>query len=134
MKHPIHTAGYIGLLTVLIITTVLLFLSLSVGLGGLRISTISLSQSSSLNAKLAAEGCIEHALYELKLDDTYAGNEGLTVGSATCQLETIGGSGNENRTIQATGTNGSSIKRIEVIVSQVNPETTISSWTEVTSF
>ncbi len=97
------------------------------------IGSAAVEQSSS--AFSIAQGCSEAALQKLRTIPNYTGSETIVFDTnAQCQILAIGGTGNENRFICAEGQVGDSIRRIEIIVSQVLPDTQIYSWKEVQIF
>jgi hypothetical protein len=81
-----------------------------------------------------ADSCAEEALEKLREGVYYTGGETLTFSEGNCQIQTISGTGNFNRTVQTTGTVGTIIRKVEVIVSTVHPAITITSWKDVPSF
>lgn len=126
--------GYIALLTVLIVSTVLLMIGLSIGLGSVRNNQATVGQSDLLENRFVAEACAEQAIYNLKLDSNYAGSEQISFGTSTCSIGVIGGAGVNNRTIPVTATRGVDTLRLDVVVGTTSPITTITSWKEVPSF
>lgn len=127
--------GYAFLVTVLVIGTIaasavatLLLLSTS----ALR-STLSLE--SSAHAHEAATACAERALWELRGNLQYIGDETVTLSSgAECRVLPVGGSGNTGRTVCVEATHQSVIRRLEITVATVLPSTAITRWQEVSEF
>ena len=126
--------GYIALLTVLIVTTVLLMIGLSIGLGSVRNNQATLGQSDLFENRFTAEACAEQAIYNLKLDENYSGNEQINFGTSTCSIGAVSGSGPNNRTIPITSTLGGDTIRLQIVVGTTSPDTAVTSWEEVTSF
>jgi hypothetical protein len=83
------------------------------------------------SARQAASACVEMAMDSIGMDNSYAGNETLSVGSGTCIINTIVSS--TNWTIETEATVGNEISRQKVVLSDLSP-VTISTWTEVASF
>lgn len=127
--------GYITLSTILILSAIaVIVVTTTLTLSLDTTSTLTTIQSNR-NAKAMANSCAEIALDRLKSNpDTYAGNETITIGSNSCIIQPISGSGLSNRIIQAESTvNGATI-RLEVFVNTVNPLTDIEYWEEVSNF
>lgn len=86
---------------------------------------------SQTQAQALANACAELALEKLKLDLAYVGNETLSVGTSSCQVISVTGTGNTNRVINAQATINSITRKVKVTISTVNQLTVISSWQEV---
>lgn len=126
--------GYILLILILIIGAVCSVILSSLLLLGSNASHVSMSVEQSGKALELAQGCAEYGLQKLRTSLTYSGDEVLTYGSGVCELLTIGGIGNTSRLLCTEGQSGDSIRRLEIVVSQLLPKTTIFSWQEVSSF
>ncbi|MFW5702838.1 MAG: hypothetical protein ACOCXP_02630 [Candidatus Dojkabacteria bacterium] len=88
-----------------------------------------------LNARMAADSCAEYAIDQLRNSSSYSGSETLTLlGDFQCTVGLIGGSGNENRTIQATGVYENNTRKVEVDIATLTPALNINSWQEVGDF
>ncbi len=84
-----------------------------------------------LRAKTLANSCVEIALDKLKLDDTYTGNEVIQITPIDqCEILLISGTGNTNRVIRTIGRTDGYVRKIEVSISEINPDTIISNWLE----
>ncbi|MBU1911050.1 hypothetical protein KKG16_01405, partial [Patescibacteria group bacterium] len=68
-----------------------------------------------------AATCAEHGLLELFEDNVYIGNEDLAIGDGTCSILTVGGSGNESRTLCTEGVSGGTTRRLEIIIEKILP-------------
>ena len=126
--------GYILLVLILIIGAVCSVILASLLLLGTNASRVSLSIQESGQALEFAQGCAEYGLKELRSSLLYDGNELLTYEHGTCEILLIGGIGNTNRLLCTEGQAGDSVRRLEIVVNQILPETNISSWQEVASF
>ncbi len=118
----------LGVLTVGAIGTAIAVSVLAFCLGNTHTSII-FEQSN--QAKAVANACAEQALNKLRLSASYAGNESLTFSGFTCQIYAVQGSGNTNRTIQASSTVGTTIRKAQIIVAQIKPTVILTSWQEV---
>ncbi len=126
--------GFVVLLGVLLLTAVLAILLPTL----ILISTDNYRLSDSINkgvtARIQAESCVEIALEKLRLNNTYNGNETITlIGSATCYIRPLTGSG-QNRLIETQSTVDNHTKKIRVTLSQLTPQIITSSWIEVSDF
>ena len=123
--------GFVTLVTVIIIGGIATVITISL----LFISADSFTAAGdvvqSTQARGLADMCAERAINQLKLSTSYTGSENISAFNGSCQIATVTGSGNTNRTIQATGIYFRTTRKVQVVISQVNPTTTISSWTEM---
>lgn len=126
-------AGYVTLLTVLVVSAVGVAVASSLLLLGIGNARSSLALQQSKNAAALADACAEEALQQLRFSTSYSGTATLTLGSGTCSYTVIVGSG-EAREVEATGTVGTVVRKVDVFVSQLTPKTVISSWQEVATF
>ncbi len=83
-------------------------------------------------ASAAAMGCMEHALDQLGLNGSYAGNESLSVASTTCSIQPVV-SGASSWTLDTWARSNDQYARYRVILSSRLP-LVISSWKEMVSF
>lgn len=126
--------GYVALVSVLIVGIVALSITTSVILLGLGSSRTGFVLEQTEQARGLATACAERALDKLRKDLNYTGNETITLGQGSCQIRPVLGSGNTNRTIETTGTVGTIVKKVKVIIAQVTPQTQLTSWQEVNDF
>ncbi len=122
--------GIIALITVLIAGAVVLVIGIGMTLRSILESDTTLDVELSHQALVTAGSCMEQSLLSLADDPTYTGNETLTIGTLTCTIDTILTSG-ITRTIHTSSTVNGHTRRLQVIVSDVNPPLQISSWQEV---
>lgn len=123
--------GFILLITILIIGALAAAILSSLLLLGISSNQVSLSIQQSEEALALADACAEYALLKLRESPSYAGNEFVDVGTERCEVLPIGGIGNNNRSVCTEGVSGESIRRLEIAVSQILPQTTLYSWQEV---
>ena len=81
-----------------------------------------------------AQGCSEYALWQLRENPAYAGDQIVTIDTGTCEILPIGGIGNNNRLLCIEGRMGDTYRRIEIVVQEILPKTKIASWQEVSIF
>lgn len=126
--------GYIALVSVLIITTLVLLIASSASLLGISESDMGLQENQAWEAFYLATACVEDALMKLKDNLEYTGGETLTFDNGTCAIELVEGIGNENRIIKVSGTAYNQVRKIKVEINQVNPDTLIKFWQQVAEF
>jgi hypothetical protein len=119
-----------------LIVTVLIFGSMMLALSAATVFSLSRLQSrergweSGLKAQSLAEACAEYALLQLRLNDSYTGNENVTIDGSACTIRTITTSGTE-KTIQTEATVDSRHYRLQI---KTDDDINVTSWQRVTSF
>ena len=126
--------GFIALIAILIIGAVVLTVSIGLSVRSLGETAMSLGVQESHKALALANLCGELALGKLQSILHYAGNESILVGSESCDILTIGGSGNFSRTVKTQSTVSRYVKKVKIEVSQISPVMQITSWEEVADF
>lgn len=122
--------GFIALITILIISSVALLVGLSVSFFTLGEAQMSLQKNQSSQAHYLANLCAEEALMKLKEDVNYQGNEVFGFEQGSCQILAIEG----NWTLKVLADCSNQIKKLKIIVNQIDPEVKIFSWQEVADF
>lgn len=122
--------GYIVLITVLLVGAVGAAIAVSVIWLGLGRGKSSLALEQSNQAKALANACTEEALQQIRDSTAFTGTGSLNVGQGTCSYTVTAGVG-ENRTITSSGTVGTIIRKVKVLISVINPSITVTSWQEV---
>ncbi len=131
--HTSHT-GYIMLITVLFVGIIASAILTSLLLLGTSANQVSLSVVEANHSLAIAQGCAEYGLLKLRQSPSYAGNEFLTIGNHQCEILPVGGIGNNNRVLCTEGKIGDSVRRLEIVINQILPQTKIYSWQEVSVF
>jgi len=126
--------GFIALISVLIIAALVLAISIGVSLRSVEETNMSLGEQESHRALALADLCAEQALMKLLSVLDYSGNESIIIDGESCDILTIGGSGNSDRTVQTRSTVSGYTKKVEVEVSRISPTMEIVSWEEVADF
>lgn len=122
--------GYITLISVLVIGAVGIAITASLLLLGLGSSRTSFAYEQSNQAKGLANACAEEALQQIRDSTSYSGSGNLTQGQGTCTY-TVTNTGGQNRTITTTGSVGTIIRKIQIIISNITPLIQVVSWQEV---
>ena len=125
--------GFITLVTVLVVGVVGLSIATSVILLGVGISKTGIAIQQSHQARALAVACGEEALQQIRNSTDFSGSGNLSLGQGSCSYTVAVGSG-EARTITATGTVSTVVRKVNIIISQINPTITVSSWQEVGDF
>ncbi|MFA6523775.1 MAG: hypothetical protein WCS85_05405 [Candidatus Peribacteraceae bacterium] len=126
--------GYVLLISVLAIGLIASSTVASLLLLGGASEKTAWSTSLSLQAMENARTCVERAFLELRADPTYAGDASLTLPNGSCELRPVGGTGNDTRTICASGEKMGVTRRLEVQAATIFPRLEIDFWREVASF
>ena len=126
--------GYILLISILVIGAICSAILSSLLMLGINAGQVSFTVTQSNQSLALAQGCAEYALQQLRTSPAYLGNELLTYPTGTCDILGVGGSGNNNRFICTEGQVGDVVRRLEIVVNQVLPQTAIYSWQEVAVF
>jgi len=125
--------GFLVLLSILIVSAVGVSIATSLLLLGVGSQRTSFAIEQSSQAMALADACAEDALEQIRKDSSYTGTVTLSLGQGTCTY-TISNGGGENRTINASSTVGTIIRRVQVSIDQINPSINASSWQEVADF
>ncbi len=139
MKHVLKTngsvhEGYILLISVLVIGSIASLILVSLLMLGGSANQVGFAVEQATQSLAGSQACAEYAMQELRTSLSYAGNQIRTLNLGTCEIMQIGGTGNNNRLICIESQVGDTIRRLEIVVSQVLPETKIDSWQEVSKF
>lgn len=122
--------GFITLLSVLVVGAVGVAIAVSVLLLGIGSSRSSFALQQSSQAKALAGACADEALQQIRDSTPFTGTGNLTIGQGNCTY-TVTTQGGQNRTITASGTVGTIVRKVTVIISAINPQITVTSWQEV---
>lgn len=125
--------GFVSLLTVSIAGFAATAIGLAIILTSLSSAQSSYTTITGNKAKAMANLCAEKALNEISLNSSYAGNETITVDSESCEILPIEGTA-PNLRIKTESTVDNTTRRVEIDISQVSPQISISSWKEVGEF
>lgn len=85
----------------------------------------------SKQAKALVDTCAEYAINTLKTNLNYLGNETLSLSFGSCTISTISGTGNTSRSFQVTSTYLDQTRKLNIVISVVNPITSITTWQEI---
>lgn len=83
------------------------------------------------NAKYIAESCAEITLNNLRADINYSGGEILEIFSGLCEVSSIIGNGNTDRSFTVTAKFEDYTQIIEINIASINPELQLTSWSVI---
>ena len=126
-------SGFITLISVLVVGAVGMAITVSLLLLGLGNSRTGFAVQQSYQAKALASACAEEGLEKIRGTSSYTGTGTLSLGQGSCAY-TVTSQGGQNRTITATGTVGTVIRKTKAIVSGIGLLITLSSWQEMGDF
>ena len=133
LKHR-SRPGYIFLVTVLVIGVIATATASSLLLLGWAAEQNGLLMQQTNQAFEYAQTCAERAMRSLRSDLGYVGETTYAFSLGSCEIKTIGGAGNEKRTLCVAGYSGDSVRRMEASIDRLYPTVTIRSWQEVSAF
>lgn len=122
--------GFIALVVILIILAIALMVGVGLSLGSVSEMKMGLQKNFSSRAYYLANLCAEGALMKLKESSSYPGNETIDMVIGSCTILPIEG----NWTIKIFGSSSGQVKKMKIVVSQINPKIVINSWQEVGDF
>jgi len=122
--------AYVALLTVLIVGAIGISVTISLLLLGLASARTSFSTGQSAEAKSLTNACVEEALEQIRSSSSFASSSTIILDSGSCSYTVINTGGN-NRTINASSTVGTLVRKATIYINQINPTINIASWQEV---
>ena len=128
-----NNEGYMLLLSVLVLGAVALAAAVSILLLGLGLERTSFALEQSNQAKALANACAEEALQQIRDSVPFEGAGSLALGQGNCSYAVTKLSG-QNRTIIASGTTGTTIRKVSIALDKITPSINITSWQEVADF
>ena len=124
--------GYITLISVLVVGAVGTTIALSLLLLGNGASRTSFALQQSAQAKGLANACAEEALEQIRESTLFAGSGNLTLGQGTCTY-TVTNIGGVSRTVTASSTVGTIVRKVSISITAINPLILFSLWQEVSN-
>lgn len=125
-----NSEGFITLVATLVVGAVGLSIALSLLLLGLGSSRTSLTTQQSTQARTLANACAEEALQKIRENSAFTGSGGLSIGAGTCSYSVTSGAG-QARHIDASGTVGAIVRKLDIDITAIKPKIIISLWQEV---
>jgi len=130
-KLKSNNKGFIALIIVLIILGVTLLIGLGISQLSISEAQMSLQKSQSSQAYYLTNLCAEETLMELKEDSGYTGETiNIENGNCTSSVSSVEGAW----TVEISADFSNQIKKMKIVISQIDPEMIIDSWQEVADF
>jgi len=124
------SSGYVTLISVLVVSAIGIAICASLILLGVGSSRTSFAVEQSNQAKGLASACAEEALQQIRDSTPFTGSGNLSLGQGTCAY-TVTSQGGQNRTITASGTVGTIVRKVSIIINKITPLILLTSWQEV---
>ena len=122
--------GLVALITVLIILVITLVIGIGLSLRGIAGMKMSLQEVQSSESYYLVNLCAEQALMKLKENRGYPGGETINIQEGQCTILPIEGGWK----IKLSATSSNQVKKMVIVVEEINPRMIISSWEEVANF
>lgn len=123
--------GYVALLSVLILGAASTAIAVTLLITGIDSQRGALVTMRSAQARSLATACAEEALQRIWDDSAYtSGGTNLSLGQGSCSY-TVTNTGGNARTITASGTVDSVVRKLEVYVTIETLSISVTSWQEV---
>ena len=113
--HVTRNSGFVVLTTVLVLSVVLLLLAQTLSTAGYIQGSGALHFGLKEQSFALARSCLDRGYYNLSQDLDYTGNETLTMGTATCHIDTIITQNGES-TITSSATVEQNTTRLKMVV------------------
>lgn len=124
--------GFIALTSILIISAVGFLLVSSLAAFSISSSKITSSKEHSMDAVFIINGCVEDALLRIR-DENFLGTNNLLFEKGSCDYNIVS-TGAEGRVVEIESEVGLVKKRSKIIIDEINPKISISSWEEVVDY
>lgn len=121
--------GYIALLAVLIVGAASVAISLALVMSGADSQRSALSEQQSRQARALAAACAQEALQVVHDNIAYTGTNSITQGAGSCTY-TVTSTSTQLRTIVATGTVGTVVRKIQAYATIGSSSISVSLWQE----
>jgi hypothetical protein len=122
--------GFITLYSVIILGSIGVALVAVLAMSSIFSIQNSGDDFNSAQARKAVDSCVEVALQVMSANNSFTGSGNSSIGGATCTY-LVTNTGGNNRTINATGTLGSLIRKVTVSTNAFSPKINISNWLEI---
>lgn len=123
-------SGYVALLAVLITGAIATAIALLILVNGNDLQRGGQVEVWSAQARSLAVACEQEALQQMHDTTSYTGTAGLTLGAGTCSY-TVTSTGASTRTVVASATVQSVVRKIQIYATIGSSSISITSWQEV---
>jgi hypothetical protein len=121
--------GFAAILSVVLVSGIALIASVAVAANYIIQSREITDRIFAIQARSSANSCAYIALLRLKLNNSYNGNEDISVDKVICRIESVVANG-VARTVYATATVSGYASRVKVEITDVS-EFFVNSWREI---
>ncbi len=132
VTQPKATAGFIALISAVIISAILLIVATSGSLSGFTTRFDIVASEYKEHSLALADACVDRVLLQLSFNPSYSGSETVLIGSSGDQCQIFASSGTNPRTFTVQGVYEDAYTNLTV-VADVNA-LTINSYQEVAHF
>ena len=122
--------GFIAITTVIIVSALVLIVGIGISLESIGEMKMGLQKSLSSQSYYLTNLCAEQALMNLEEDSSYLGDEIINISNGSCTILPIEG----NWTIKVSASSSGQIKKMKLVLNQIDPEIIVDSWEEVAEF
>ena len=123
--------GYVALISMLVVGAACLTIALALLVDGADSQRSVLVTQQSTDARNLAKSCVDEALQQMRENISFTGTGSLTLGVGSCSY-TVANTGGDSRIIDAVGTSGNVVRKIQAHATITTSTLSISSWQEVT--
>lgn len=131
MMHFLRRRGYLFLLSILLLGALALAMLGSLLIISLGVAKNSSTVENSQKSLSLATTCAERALQGLRLNQAYESGEHIVMDDGECTVLSIGGYGNEDRSLCTEGRVGGTVRHLQIILQRILPSVQIYSWREI---
>lgn len=108
--------GYIALTSAIFISVMVLVIVFVISMGSF-LARINVSSTSYKEESLSlAKACVQEALLKLSINNSYSGNETISVGSDTCKVVSVVASGTAQKIISTQAQFNSSFTNLKITI------------------
>lgn len=131
MNHKLYDQkGYVALMAVLIIGAAVTAIATTLLVFGVDSSRQFLAEQQSAQARKLADACGDEALQQIHDSTLFTGTNSLTLATGTCSY-TVTNIGGQTRSVDASATIGSVVRKIKVYATIGVSSISITSWQDV---
>lgn len=133
VRYNKQSGGYITLISILAVGAVGVAIAVSLLLLGVGNSRTSFAHEQTNQAKALANTCAEKAMQQIRDSVSFTGSGNLSLGAGTCSY-VVTSQGEQNRTITASGTVDTIVRKVKIVIDKITPTIEVVSWQEVADF
>ncbi len=134
IKQP-NNGGYIALTTSILLSISLLLMVTAVSFQGFASRFTILESELKEESIFLAEACVQTAILKYAQDDSYTGDESVTIGTDSCYVVAVDDTPVSATTIEVTASSSDAFTNLAVTVDMTDPVNfDITAWEEVASF